>query len=46
MSKEWIECTVSPCKNKKRETLAAQEYLRKEINKDAKSIAQVTATNI
>ncbi|CAB3988370.1 Hypothetical predicted protein [Paramuricea clavata] len=29
ISKEWIECTVFPCKTKSRETSAAQKYLRK-----------------
>ena len=46
ISKEWIECTVFPCKTKSRETSAAQKYLRKNITKHAKSNAHVTATNI
>ena len=39
MSKEWIECTVFPCKTKSRETSAAQKYLQKKISKHAKSNA-------
>ena len=46
MDKEWIECTVFPCKTKSCETSAAQKYLRKKVTKDAKSNAHVTATNI
>ena len=41
ISKEWIECTIFPCKSKSCETSAVQK-----ISKHAKSNAHVTATNI